>query len=85
MIERWNIKRCQYIRKELLHASAKDIGDRLYMKRQTILNWETGAVRTNIESHEMLYTLALKDILEERGTTVEELVSNKANELKELL
>lgn len=85
MIERWSLERCQYIRKELLHISAEAIAKRLYVKKQTILNWENRTVATNVESHEMLYTLALKDILDEMGTTVEELVNDKTDELKGLL
>ena len=85
MIERWSIKKCHYIITELLGISAKGIADRLYVKRQTILNWENGTVTTNVENHEIQYTLALKDILEERGViSIEELVSQKISELESL-
>lgn len=74
MMEFWSIKKCIAIRK-LLHISASKVGERVYISRQMMSIIESGKVNSDdaLKRYEILYTLALKDILEERGTSVEKL------------
>ena len=73
MIDRWNIEKCLKIR-NLLGVSAKEIGSMVYLTRQSINNAEARrGGEDGLNRIEILYTLALKDIMNERGLTLEDL------------
>ena len=74
MIERWNIDKCYTIR-VLFKISPTDIANRLYLTRQSIYNAENKKIKDDdaLKRFEMLYTLALKDIMEERNIQMEDI------------
>ena len=69
MIERWSIDKCIAIR-TCLNITLQDVGSRVGWSRQAV--WNIEHIDSNKDKDatmrtEILYTLALKDILEERG------------------
>lgn len=84
MIERWNINKCAAIRRAL-KIPMKDVGDRVGWTKQSIHNMESGRSGIGGKSlmrMEILYTLALKDIIEERGLNLDTVIEDYKTELR---
>ena len=75
MIERWSINKCALIRR-MCDISGREIADKLYVTKQTISNAERGKLSNDAEKRmEILYTLALKDIIEERSIDLNDMLT----------
>lgn len=84
MIEVWNLKKCIAVRK-LLGMSMREVGLRISTSRQTMANIESERITGDCMQRALiLYTLALKDILKERGLTVAKLKKKAMTSLEDL-